>query len=199
MSFLHYQIVYKWFWSEDEKPRGLSHTGKQERVGFAALALCSPWSLKWQVFVLAGWEVEIYSISYSVMLCVTLRKVNYSLPVMYIKNALALLHKTICLCWIYFWNPRTRNFQMRVQPVPLGSQTRTRVLFFQLRLILYAWKNIKYCFSGDLHQMSFVCLTSFLSTVLPCFLGEPHSTEIQFFHYKILRTNSSLTLKLEAP
>lgn len=130
MSYLHYQIVYKWFWSEDEKPRGLSHTGKQERVGFAALALCSPWSLKWQVFVLAGWEVEIYSISYSVMLCVTLRKVNYSLPVMYIKNALALLHKMICLCWIYFWNPRTRNFQMRVQPVPLGSQTRTRVLFF---------------------------------------------------------------------
>lgn len=75
---------------------------------------------------------------------------------------------------------------MRVQPVPLGSQTQTRVLFFKHRLILYAWKNSKYCFAGDLHQMRFVCLTSFLPTVLPCSFGEPHSTEILWFHYKIL-------------
>lgn len=73
------------------------------------------------------------------------RKISYSLPVMYIKNALALLHKAFCLCWIYFWNPRTGNFQMRVQPVPLGSQAWTRVLFFKLRFMLYAWKNIKCC------------------------------------------------------
>lgn len=45
---------------------------------------------------------------------------------------------------------------------------------------------------GALCQVSFVCLTSFPSMVLPCFFGEPHSTEILWFHYKNCITISSL-------
>lgn len=110
------------------------------------------------------------------------KKISYSMPVMYIKNALALLHKTFCLCWLHFWNPRTRNFQMRVQPVPSGSQTWTRVLFFKLRLLFCVLGRIS---TPALQESSIrwaLCAPlPVLPTVLPCFFGEPHSPEILCF------------------
>jgi hypothetical protein len=65
----------------------------KHRLSFAAMALSSLWSLKWQIFVLAGREVEIYSISFSEMLCVTLRKE---------KSATACLSCTLKMPWLFY-------------------------------------------------------------------------------------------------
>lgn len=78
---------------------------------------------------------------------------------------------------------------------------------------LCAWKSIRYCFAGALHQMSFVCLNSPSLQFFLASLGEPHSTETLWFWsvfsflaiIKCFRTNLSpcqempFTLELETP
>lgn len=131
-----------------------------------------------------------------------LKKVRSGLPAMYIKNILALLHKSrqiFCLCWLYFWNPSKRNFVNESSTYPFRGPKLSKCVGFWAQIFILTYfegQKMLFCKNEhrDLHQMSFTCLTSPSS---PCrfylaSFGSPFlqkypssSTSFLFSHYNI--------------